>query len=447
MRRTLLLIVASLFGCVLFLATANAEDAPFKKNVSSPSSPEKEGTKPLTLEEAFAWAERESPAIKALEFDTAWAKARVDGAGAHPNPEIELGIEDIQPRRRPGENAFEAYSVAVSQPFEWLGKRSARRALAESEVRGRELESAKKRAQYRLSIAEIIVKCAQWQRLTVLSRERLVLAQRLSSIASDRVKAGKISALEESQLVSSMLLARAESEEHALELVSARAELAALLGTTADSFGEVSFNLESLPSEPPSPLTQNASPSISMLKADNEIEEARARLSLERHSVVPDLTISAEMTLPRSPARPLFSVGVGMPLPLFDRNQGARGEALANAEAAPLLAQSERNDHMRERAQTRAELTSALQKVRVLKEGALDVLQRNQTALEDAYAQGRLGYLDVVTNQESLSSMREKYIEALAQAHASSFRLTALIATKESPTSETLVPPDVRIRP
>jgi outer membrane protein TolC len=136
-----------------------------------------------------------------------------------------------------------------------------------------------------------------------------------------------------------------------------------------------------------------------------------------------------------------------MPLPLFDRNQGARGEAVANAEAAPLRAQSERNDHMHERTQTRAELTSALQKVRVLKEGALDVLQRNQAALEEAYAQGRLGYLDVVTNQESLSSMREKYIEALAQAHASSFRLTALIATSESPTSETLVPSDVRIRP
>jgi cobalt-zinc-cadmium efflux system outer membrane protein len=446
MRRILAPLAASLLGNLFFFIPANAENASVNTADAPAASIGGRAKTPLSLIEAIAWAERESPFLKASGSDTRWAQARRDAANAHPNPELELGVEDIRLRPQGDENRFEAYTVGLTQPLEWLGKRSARRALAEVEVRGRELDTAQKRARHHLSIAEAIIDAARLQRLAALAKERVTLAQRLSGIATERVKAGKISALEESQLLASTLLARAESQDRALELEGVRRQLATLLGAKAEAFGEISFDIDSLPPLP-SPSANRSLSSIALLRADNEVDEARARLSLERHSVVPDLTLSGEVIIPRASARPLVSVGVGIPLPLFERNQGARGEALANAEAAPLRAQSERDAHAQERAQSLAVLTSALQKARVLKEGALNLLQRNQASLEEAYAQGRLGYLDVVTNQESLSSMREKYLEALAQAHVSAFRLEALLVSGEIPKTETASPSEVRTRP
>lgn len=448
MRRTIDCVAATLLGWWLFPVTLHADDTPVgASSALSPSSSAKEVRAPLTLAEAYAWAARESPSLKVLGLDAPWSEARLAGARAHPNPEVELGVEDFRTGRRAGEDAFEAYTVGLSQPIEWFGKRSARQAVADAEVRGRRLETALKRGQHRLAIAEAVVKCAQLQRLTVLSRERWALAERLSDIATERVKAGKISSLEEAQLLTNSLLARAESEEHDAQLVAVRAELATLLGARPDAFGEIAFDLETPPPEPVPVAPENPSSNLAFRKADNDVERARAQLALERHSVVPDLTLSVEMTLPRTSKQPLFSAGVGVPLPLFDRNQGARGEAAVMAEVAPLLAQGERSSQVQELARSRAELVSALRKARVLKEGALTTLQRNQASLEAAYAQGRLGYLDVVSNQESLSSMREKHLEALVQAHVSSLRVATLLVSEESPMPETAVPSDPRARP
>lgn len=135
-------------------------------------------------------------------------------------------------------------------------------------------------------------------------------------------------------------------------------------------------------------------------------------------------SVAAGVMFTRNEQSTIALVGVGLPLPLFDRNQGAvaRASAEMQAEARALEA---------ELAEARAELSRA-HAVLEGRKGALarlehDVVERLPTVrrmAEDAYREGRGGILELLDAFRSLKDMRVLHLkqqETVKLAEASVF--------------------------
>lgn len=384
----------------------------------------------LTLVAAFQAARAKNPELEANRGVARWAESRREAARIFPNPEFALLFEDITSKPRDEEASPGNIKAELSQPIELGGKRGSRIRLAEAEANSRILEGTLTEIRVRFEVAQAFLKVVQAQELVKLASERSTLATRLAEIATERVRAGKIAPIEETRLRTSAALAGFESQELAQTLRSARLELANVMGAPEGTFGEATFDLGQTDKN----ITKEAivsalDRSAATQKAENEVTRARAELDVERANAFPDFTLVLEANYQPWDERTLFAAGFNLPIPLFDRNQGARGMAAVQAESALSLAAKERQGLNKELEDAHGELTASLGKARVLKSDIIPGLEQGLAALETAYRQGRIGYLDVVESQESLFTMREKHIEALTRYHTAVFRIESLTAT------------------
>jgi cobalt-zinc-cadmium efflux system outer membrane protein len=299
------------------------------------------------------------------------------------------------------------------------------------------LESTLARNRFRFDLSTAFIQVVHGQHLAGLAAERHALSSRIAEIATERARAGKIAPIEETRLRTSAALASTELEERKQELKTARLRLASLMGVEEGEFAEADFRFEQLrDGATTDQLRADIAKSSSFARIDLDVAKARADLELERANSVPDLSLILEANYQPFDKRTLFAAGFSLPLPLFDRNQGGRGMAAAQVLATTALADRQRQNLAQEVEEAHATLTASLNKARVLKTDVLPGLEQSLSALETAYRQGRIGYLDVVESQEGLFAVREKALEAAARYHTSFFKLESLLSKTRTDAQE-----------
>lgn len=388
----------------------------------------------LTFDEALKIAERESSELKSLQTTESWFEGRVSAARQYPNPELEVFIEDLTPKRKADEPSPGNIRAELSQRLELGSKRSSRERLADAEGQIRKLEALLTRTRIHSEIGAALVQVFKLQEAKKLAGERSQLAGRLHQTGTDRVRAGKIAPIEETRLKSNATLARLELDEKGQELTSARLKLATLLGVDTANMNEVTFPFEDV-SEPPAleSLGAQLNRSAALRKTELEVQKSTAELGVEESQNIPDVTLKVDANYQRQEERYLFGAGLSLPLPLFDRNQGGKIMATAQVGAVSASAEKERQALRQGLEESYAELKFSLQKARILKNDVLPSLVETFSALEALYRQGRIGYLDVVESQESLFSVRERYLDALARYHTANFKIGYLTAQHDAP--------------
>lgn len=309
---------ASRLACPLLVALA-AVGVSIGARAQGPSSVP-EG---ITMEELVALALERVPEVLEARALVDVTRADLAAARTHPNPVVAYRLDRLATGANV--NGQGQHDILVDQPFLLPGVRSTRRRAAELRV-----EASERRRD--LVLHEVVAEARKLfvalhaQELRVLELERSrARVERLVGTLRARTALGASRAvdqtrfeLERSLVTTALEAARTERDDRARAI----GEFVALPGwapaTTAPP---------ELGSFAGTGASRERSPRLVSARAD--VAAASAAIDEARVSAwpVPSAFVGALST--RGPASAAFSIGLGLPLPLFDRREGDRRRAAA----------------------------------------------------------------------------------------------------------------------
>ena len=481
MSRSSVMAIRMMSIWLILVVPVLAGEAAQKTPQTDPGHGEKNGI--LTMADAIASTLQNSPELAAFSWDLRAAEARQLQARLRPNPELQIEIEDIRLGTGPGtrtkttalglssngpsaqiEHDAETgarsglseaqYTVSLSQLIELGGKRAKRIQLAERDRDVSNWDYEVARADVLKNTAQAFIAVLAAQKRVTLDDELVQIAEQVSDTVSARVNAGRVSPLEATKAQTALSTAKVQANASRQNLESVRATLAASWGDKEARFERVAGNLEEIHALPAldelrTRIKQN--PDLSLWQA--EIAKRQSAIVVEKSKAIPDITVGAGFRTVKMPERDSYSMGLGsdgisgsrsssnsdkdwdnsvvlgvsVPLPLFDRNQGSIQEA-------EHLASKASEEKRATTVQIQAQLTRGYQALCTahttlssLKENILPAATQTFDAINNAYKQGKFGYLDVLDAQRTLFEARRQYLDGLAAYHESVAEIERII--------------------
>ncbi len=361
---------------------------------------------PVSLSDALARGQDVSPRIAKAKAELKAAEGRAMQAGVRPNPTISADVENFS-----GSGPYRSFrqtetTVAVSQPFELGGKRSARKAVAAAERNFAQIALRRAEADlaYDIIISHSELRAAE-DRAT-LADSVYARAVELARIAETLVDVGRDPPLTKLRADALLAEAKAESLRAKAELLSARQELALRIGSEDP---ELSATAQDIPAPPALPADAQ---SLDERLAAAERDAASARVRLAQAEAVPDITASGGVRNFRESRENAFIVGVSIPLPVFNRNRGNIYAARASGEAAEAQLAQTRLDTRFSRRDAELMLSAATERVSALSGAGLFQASEAARVAEIGYQQGKFTLIELIDAQEALTSANLKLIEA-----------------------------------
>ncbi len=408
-RRRLLLPV--LLTACLSLAPAHAQER----------VPLMEAAGPLTLSQAVQLALESNPTLAAARLEVEAAAAQVLQGSLRPNPELTLQADDASRVSR-------SSMLEIGVPIETAGKRDARIRSADlgKQVAQSDLEGRSQRLRAGVVAAFFDVLAAQEQ--SALAADSVRLAQRATDIAAKRVVAGKVSPVEETRARVAEAGVRVTQTQVDSELRNARRRLSSLWGNPSPRFSNAEGEVERLVELPSAELIeQRLARSPLLQRAQRELERRTSQVSLEQRRAVPDFMINLGVKRSIETPGDQALVGVKIPLPVANRNQGNILEALRREDKA-------REELLATRVALASDVQQALEHVRARRQEAellrRDVLPGARSAYDAAtigFENGKFSFLEVLDAQRTLFAVKSQYLTALANFHRAQAELESLL--------------------
>ncbi len=386
----------------------------------------------LTLKIALERAFDANPVLSAAQRELDAIEATIIQAQVRPNPEIAAYIEDTR-------KATRSTTLQLNQPIELGGKRSARIGAAERARDAAAAELAAKRAEVRAGVVVAFYDVLVAQERLRLAQASVELAQRASSAAARRVTAGKVSPVEETRARVAEAGVRVELAIATSELATARKQLVSTWGDLSPNFARAEGELTALPPLPDlAELNARLAASPNLLRARIEVERRLALTEVERSRRVPDLTVSLGARRNEELGLNQAILGVSIPIPVFNRNQGNLLEALHRTDKArdELSAAGIRLSNEMTLAYER--LSSARQEAGMLQQEILPGAQSAYDAATKGFELGKFNFLDVLDAQRTSFQAQSQYLRALAEARRSAAAIQLILG--EASPSSTLAP-------
>lgn len=365
---------------------------------------------PLTLESALQSAFAGNPDLAAAQWEIDIAQGGRQQAGLIPNPVASWDAEDTRRSTR-------TTTVKLSQTLELGGKRGAR-----IEVASRAQDAAAQELEQRRNLlrAEVIdgFYGALWaQERLELAQRSMALAERGLVIANGRVTAGKASPVEATRAQVEVSQIRLERSRAEIGVSDAYRRLAAITGSATIGFERVEAGAVNTPALPSATqLLARLESTAELRLAQLQIQQRDAGLGLEKAQRIPDLDISIGSQYDASVRERVNLVGVSMPIPLFNRNQG---NVLAASRRADQARDLRNATELRLRTETRQALdlwATANSEVRAFNQVILPAAQSAVDSATRGFEMGKFNFLDVLDAQRTLIAARTQYLAALAQA-------------------------------
>ncbi len=368
----------------------------------------------LTLRQALALALMKNPELAVFSWEARAREAEALQAGLLPNPELDVEVENIGGTGSFGGLDEAETTIQLGQLVELGGKRSTRKRVAalDQDLAGWDYEIERIRVFTETSKAFVDVLVAQER--TKRNQEFVRLAEQVLDVVAERVRAGKVSPIEEVKAKVSLSARHIERQRGEDELTVARKTLAAAWGETEPLFQEARGDLERLHEIPPfEVLGERIAANPEMARWVVEIERHRTFLDLERAGRFPDVTLSGGVKHFNPTDDWAFVAGLSVPIPLFNRNQGG------TLEAKYRLAKAEEQSRVL-RLRVQSALVSAYQRLSSARKEAIslknEVLPGARGAFEatgEGFRQGKFGYLEVLEAQRTFFEAQARYTDTL----------------------------------
>jgi outer membrane protein, heavy metal efflux system len=376
----------------------------------APAQPATLAPPSLTLEQAQDLAATRSFELSAARRELEASDGTVRQAGAFRNPELTATVEDTR-------SATRTTTTTLGIPIELGGKRTARVSAAQRSRDVAQAQLAEARSRLRASVISAFFATVVAQERLKLAKDSVDLAGRAADIVGNRVTAGKTSPVDATRAQVDLANVRLEVAEAESQLQAAREALASLWGESVPAFGEVVGDTSAAPTRAATAeLLQQVDASPALVANRLDIERRKALVDVERSKAVPDvmLTVGAKRDNERGLTQAV--VGVSIPLPLFDRNEGAVHEASRRADKARDEYDAARIRLVLDVRQAATQLSMAQASLQTIGETVLPAAKQAYDASTTGFEAGKFGFLDVIDSQRSLLQARARYLNTLSSA-------------------------------
>jgi cobalt-zinc-cadmium efflux system outer membrane protein len=367
----------------------------------------------LTLAEAESLAETFHPALREAASRVRAAQGNWVQVGLRPNPEIGYSGEEINDDGTAGKQGG-----FVRKEFVTAGKLGLSRAVASREVAAAEQRVETARQQVLTTVRVFYFDMLAAERSLDLARQLSSIANASVQVSEARLKAMDIPrvSLLQSQIEreSTALLEQRATERHA----AAWRRLAAVIGVT----DQVPAEMEDAFAQPLPDLNWETtrerlmaeSPELAELRF--EVDRARAALCRASAGRVPNVTAMAGVQLDNTTNDTIANVEVSLPLPVFDRNQGAIAQASGELAAAQAALQEGELALEERLAVAMRDYSTARQQAITYAERVLPVAKESLDITNSGYQEGELDYLEVLSVQRTYAQANLSYLQDLETA-------------------------------
>jgi len=379
-----------------------------------------EPTGSITLRQALSLAFMQNPQLKAFSWQVRVREAETLQAGLLPNPDIEGFVEDFG-----GTGSVEGFdgtetTVLLSQLIPLAGKVSKRKKLAALDADLAELDYETARLDVLTNTVKAFTDVLAAQRELKITEELTALAQRFYKTVSELASAGEISPIQEKRAKVAFAQTEIRLESARRELEAAKKRLAAKWGSNRPLFDEASGDLaEVLPVPEYAYLAEFIEQNPDIARWATEMERREAALKLEQSRAIPDPIVSGGYRHISEKGDNAFVVGLSIPIPIFDRNQGNVLEAqrmilkgLEEKKNAEIMV----NESL---ASAYKSLKISYEEIQLLKSEVLHEAESAYESIFEGYREGKFSLIDVLDAQRTVFNTEFQYVQALRSYHVS----------------------------
>lgn len=383
----------------------------------------------LSADEAVALALAQPHVRQQFDAEVNSARSNVLAARTWPNPELELSSErgDDGPAGEVRET-----TAVLAQEIELGGRRGLRRAAAEQGVRAAVLGVDFERAQLRGDVLRAYSEAVAGEHRRRAHTRTADGLRVLADIAGKRQRAGDLSGYESRRIAQASAQAQARVAQADAQARGARARLAGWIGDAA-----LTAELDAAPPLPAIPALADDTRSIELDVLQARREHARAVARAERRFAVPVTVGVGTKRIEEAGTRDqqvVFELGV--PLPLFDRNQAERARAAAEAERADAQYQRAAMQARGRRAAAVEEARALSASARALFDTAVPEATRLTLIARASFSEGELDLVGLLDAHESETALIEQALEQQSRALEALLELQ-LLAPLSAPPSAT----------
>jgi len=376
---------------------------------------------PLTLQDAFARALGDAPSLQAAEQATLSAEAGVRQADRMPNPTLDITAENFA-----GGSQYQAFDKAettfsLSQKLEWGGDRDARTRLASADVKAARAGGGVRRQDLMHQVALAYLAAQKAGAELNVAIQRADVARGIVETVKKRVQAARDPLLAGAR--SEALLAEAEIGVEAARLTdqAAKARLASFWGGDPDFAVELaSFQMLA------GATAQGVEGSAELALAVAEQERAQAAIAVEQAKAQQDVTVSAGLRYFHETDEAALVVGVAIPLPFWDQNEGAVSRAENERSRLRFETEAMRRNIEREANTARSQMSIARAEIEAIDQRLLPSAEQAQAFATQGYNAGGFSYLDVLDAQRIVVQARLQRISAFHSYHSARVALARL---------------------
>ncbi len=427
----------SLFEILIFALctlSTRAED-PITPATPSPDTPALPQVKAdgMSLLEVMDIVGAGNPLLKASRESIEAARGRRQQAGLRPNPEFEFESEEMATDSF-GDFGKSVNTFAVKHEILTAGKRKAAMAAAGKEVEisayeyamlKREINTESKRAFYALLAA---------QEKVIVSTRLVEIARRNAEASQRRVDAGDVSPVNAVRATVALSKARVELQAAERDKAIAVRELLLLMGApdaTLNSVGQARelYQTTAVPDgEDVLTAVLEKHPQLRGIIRVKELAELEQKVAEKERW--PNVEVGfCDETAPEDGGgrEQTFVLEFGIPLPIFDRNQGAIAEAKANRRKAELELQAGRQELSTRFRQALRNYISVRQQVERYAKEIVPGARKAFDLVNLAYKAGDISQLELLEAQQTLAESELEYVEALGELKEAQAELEGLV--------------------
>lgn len=374
----------------------------------------------LSFDQAVVKALQLSPTLSMAESEVQETVGRQIQSGLFPNPVAAYSVENVFGNKdwHGWEAAESRYEIA--QLIELGGKRSYRIQAARFQYYASQAGFEVKQLSLLNRLLKLFAFVAAAQEFLEIAFEQVVIAEEVYKTVAAKVEAGKVSLIQQNKAEIALSTAQINLDNARVEFTKSKKRLAVLWGAPCPDFERVLYpffivdyplSLENCLSD----LRKNPQ----LLRSQMEYLASQHNLNLERSLAVPDITVSLGYKTLQDTGNKGLILGVAIPIPVFNQNQGNIAKARAQT------AKSQDQYYALELALenklsvSHQELVRAYNEAEKIRSSVLKSALQSFELAQEGYKEGKFEYLDMLDSQKTLFEVKERYIRALLNYHQS----------------------------
>lgn len=393
-----------------------------------------------SISEIISLALKQSAELAALDQEETAKQSLAIQAGVIGNPTLELQGSTGSLSGSPEDRSL---TIGINQELPLNNKLRLRREAIQLEAVALLRQRDNAARLFKDEIATLVIDYVLASKRQELATELVKVNQELVLIAEERLKAGDIPELDFN--LAKLELVRAETRllETGREILPQRIKIAALTGLNESDINvSESFLTSKLTSNAQELVKQSLASRPDLLGLNREREKTAIEARMAEAEALPNLTAGLFVQWQRSNTEvggmssinsdTQLGLRLSIPIPFFDRNQGARAAGRARLNAADFRKQALERTITAEVESAVSRLSASERLLTMFEQGIIPQLTENLKLTREAYRIGEVGLIAVIDEQKKFFEVNDSYLSALHGKRLAFIKLESAIATELS---------------